>query len=407
MRRSLLLLPALIGAGCSPPDTATPGTDAGTSVPVDCRTAPAREGTYDPGVRTDGGAQVQLPALTGRLGVSRGARHTVYEPNRDELDTPAMGDKRSISVEVWFPTDVCGTGPSPDVFSDAEATAMGIVFTDPWWRSAVSHTTAGAPFVQDGQRHPVLLFSPGYNASPRTYTLLLEQLVSHGYVVAVISHTFWAPLTFFGANGVPGFHSPGGLTFEIADEESEVWLHDGIAALDALAEWDANDPEGQLTGRLDLERVGALGHSFGGAMALNVLATDARLKAGANLDGSQFGRYRDAGFPALQRPSLIFYSARANDPTLEAVHSAATGPAWALKLAESGHLTFSDYALIGTQLGGTFAPAYFGTINPARANAAITTWVVGFFDRALKGEAVPLLDGASADWPEVEVRRRN
>ncbi|MBK8024468.1 MAG: hypothetical protein IPK19_24325 [Chloroflexi bacterium] len=42
-----------------------------------------------------------------------------------------------------------------------------------------------------------------------------------------------------------------------------------------------------------------------------------------------------------------------------------------------------------------------GTIEPDRAVKVISDYVVAFFDQHVKGEAVRLFNGPSADYPEV------
>lgn len=74
--------------------------------------------------------------------------------------------------------------------------------------------------------------------------------------------------------------------------------------LDELEKFNAgNDPTGLFNGRLDLDRVGVFGISTGGATAAEVLSTDPRFKAGANLDGTLRGDTPDA---TISQPYLQF-----------------------------------------------------------------------------------------------------
>ena len=45
-----------------------------------------------------------------------------------------------------------------------------------------AHTNAAAPAGE--QRYPVLLFAPGSGTTPLEYASLIEDVVSHGYIVA-------------------------------------------------------------------------------------------------------------------------------------------------------------------------------------------------------------------------------
>ena len=58
---------------------------------------------------------------------------------------------------------------------------------------------------------------------------------------------------------------------------------------------------GLLGGRLDLDRLGAFGHSFGGNAALQWCRDDRRCRAAANLDGAL---WTEVGRSGLDRPAL-------------------------------------------------------------------------------------------------------
>ncbi|MEI0739748.1 hypothetical protein VQ056_29130 [Paenibacillus sp. JTLBN-2024] len=45
-----------------------------------------------------------------------------------------------------------------------------------------------------------------------------------------------------------------------------------------------------FSGRLDLNKVGMFGHSFGGATAAQMLLADGRVKAALNMDGTLYGK---------------------------------------------------------------------------------------------------------------------
>jgi hypothetical protein len=59
--------------------------------------------------------------------------------------------------------------------------------------------------------------------------------------------------------------------------------------LDQLSRLAQLDPGSPLAGHLDLQHVGIIGHSIGGATAVQVMRTDPRCKVAVNLDGKLFG----------------------------------------------------------------------------------------------------------------------
>ena len=71
--------------------------------------------------------------------------------------------------------------------------------------------------------------------------------------------------------------------------------------LSELERLNQEDPDGLLTGRLDLSHVGILGYSFGGAVAMEACHADSRFQAGAALDSLLFGESAKAG---VEQPFL-------------------------------------------------------------------------------------------------------
>ena len=76
-------------------------------------------------------------------------------------------------------------------------------------------------------------------------------------------------------------------TTEALNTILNVWIDDSEYALDFLAE--LNETDAVLAGAFDLERVGAFGHSFGGATAANLSLVDDRVLASLNMDGTVYG----------------------------------------------------------------------------------------------------------------------
>ena len=141
------------------------------------------------------------------------------------------------------------------------------------------------------KKSPVLIFSPGGGMPREVYAAQFEDLASHGYVVAAISHPYDAIVTIF----------PDGRQIGYSDKRWPVTPSvEGEANLNQL-EWHANDirfvldelTRANLTngsvlpfaGHLDLSRVGAFGHSFGGMAAAHACQLDRRFKACLNEDG--------------------------------------------------------------------------------------------------------------------------
>src|SRR5262249_44233795 len=130
------------------------------------------------------------------------------------------------------------------------------------------------------------------------YSALLEELASHGYVVAAIQHTYETSVVVFPDGRLVRFAEDKWKAAEEGSEEKrlryykdrlEVWAADAVFVLDQLVKLDAGTPGSALKGRLDLTRVGIFGHSFGGLSSAQACRRDDRFKACINMDGMRLG----------------------------------------------------------------------------------------------------------------------
>ena len=174
-----------------------------------------------------------------------------------------------------------------------------------------------------GQPFPVLVFEPGLGPLLPEYTTLVEDLASRGYVVIGLNPTYSASITVLDGQvvkstplgSIPDNASPEELQ-QRGDRLVGVWAADDRFAMDEATRLN-DDPGSPFAGRLDVGHIGLLGHSFGGAAALEACHLDARCTAAADLDGTPFGGVVQTG---LDRPVLLMLSeteSKANTPAMQ------------------------------------------------------------------------------------------
>jgi pimeloyl-ACP methyl ester carboxylesterase len=188
----------------------------------------------------------------------------------------------------------------------------------------VTHALMRAPFATTLRRSPVLIFSPGGGMIPQLYTSQLEDLASHGYVVAAITHTYDAFVTVFPDGSHVAYD--GKRWPQIPSLEGEVnlnqleWHADDIrAVLDDLSRAPSSLP---FAGRLDLARVGAFGHSFGGLAAAHACQKDPRFKACLNQDGAVANQpyLLDANGWGMDQAFMLIERASRTEASISALH---------------------------------------------------------------------------------------
>lgn len=365
------------------------------------------------------GQVVDLPPPTGPLAVGRTSFDWTEEARVDPLN-PDRISKRELEVWAWYPADAPGGAPAapyvPQPWAsvlDQEHGVGAVLFQSN--ESVHAHAVPDAPVSAAQARYPVLVLLPGFGSTPAAYTTLAEDLASHGYVVAGVAPTDSVPVVFSGGRVAP--RTALGSLPDTADAPTmqrltasviAAWSGDVRFTLDQLALVNAA-ASGPLAGRLDLDQVGVLGHSFGGAAAAEVCRQDARCKAGADVDGTLFGPVSQGG---LKQPFLFVN----HDPAAPCDASCQQGDAdqqrvfqqlaegYRVTVMGTRHFNFTDYALL-------FEPAMhvaglFGPINPQRGEEITRAYVGAFFDHELLGRPVPLLNGPSAAYPEVQIEAR-
>ncbi|MFC4008517.1 alpha/beta hydrolase family protein [Nonomuraea purpurea] len=347
------------------------------------------------------GRPLSIPAPTGRYAVGRDTLHLVDKKRPDPWVPTANG--RELMVSMYYPATP-GGGSAAQYMTTDEATLLlkGLKLdtaVKPGRLTAVRvNARVGARPV--GGKHPLVVLSPGFTLNRATLTTLAEELASKGYVVALVDHAYESYGTTF----------PGGrtLTCTACDTiESAPSDAEEKALLAKAADGRGDDLSfviDELTRRwkmIDQKRIGAAGHSLGGNAAADVMAADRRVRAGVNMDGTFFAPVPESGLggrPFLMLGTKDGHSPGSTDTTWGLAWQRLDGWKRWLTVAGSGHFTFIDMPILGGQAGITDPSAPL----PGKRSGEITTAYVGaFFDRHLRGENRPLLDGPTPANPEV------
>lgn len=107
----------------------------------------------------------------------------------------------------------------------------------------------------------------------------LEELASHGYLVIAIDYAYEAAASVYPDGRVAVSKTDPNLTSNTQYETHiPLWTSDAAFVLNQVEKLNQKDTAGRFTGRIDLERIGMLGHSFGGAVTVQMLKNDPRVK---------------------------------------------------------------------------------------------------------------------------------
>ncbi|AEV84186.1 Platelet-activating factor acetylhydrolase [Actinoplanes sp. SE50] len=352
---------------------------------------------------SSGPPRLRLPRPTGPLPVGTTRLHLV------DRSRTHQGRPRELMANIWYPAE--GSRPGPvETWLDAEPMRLLLASAD-FDRDAVlapfTSGRLGAPVRRTPQGFPVVVYSHGAHDHRSETTIIAQELVSHGFVVATVDHTFDAYTEFPDGRVLEPVEDPLMLPLDFARDAGFV-----IDQLEVVARGGNPDVDGRplpdgLGRAIDVRRIGMYGHSKGGTATALLMAADRRVRAGLILDGPM----ESDPMPStdLDRPVLLMsaFFNRADHPAVAAFWSHLRG--WRLTIRADGaaHPSYTDYQTLYAQvapivgLSDEMLQGEIGTLDPGRAVRIQQAYPLAFFDQHLRGRHSRLLDGPSRAFPEV------
>ncbi|EGL17058.1 MULTISPECIES: dienelactone hydrolase [unclassified Paenibacillus] len=383
----------------------------------------------------------KLPEPTGKFKVGTQTYHFV-DTNREEIFDEAKDSKRELMVQVWYPAQA-GTGKYAPLIPDTQilrymAANYGLPgFTLQHLKYVSGHAYSGAEVSSAQTSYPLILANPGFGSSRFLHTSQAENLASHGYIVAVIDHTYNTFATEFPDGRITTINTNDLFSPDHdyrtesgnRDKLGKVLTDDVAFTLNQFELIQSGQIPSYLKGRIDLGHVGVFGHSIGGATAYDA-SYDPRIAVGIDLDGALY-RLRDR--EGLRKPFLFMNSESEFERLkmvtdnhayteaelkrmgntrewmdqvtedkkleLERMRETVASGGQFLYIDNTEHLNFTDVQFISpifNMLGIT------GKIAPERANSVINAYMLDFFDMYLKNQGGILMKGPESRFPEVK-----
>lgn len=376
-----------------------------------------------------------LPTPTGNYKI--GSQYLHLKTDREEKITPDKSDKRELMIKVWYPAKL--KDEKKELYLNQGdrvgfASKYGLPKYTFNYLNAVKTNTYKKPKVAEG-KFPVLIFSHGSYSKASGYYSIIEEIVSHGYIVFNINHTYESVGALFPNKEIKLYNleydrekistqemtemawkstqnynnaknevdrlkvSKNILKNYIASEITERWVKDIEDVVSLLTTWDKIS---FLEEHIENSKIGVIGHSQGGAAAGQVLLENDKILAAINLDGIQWGKMIDT---THTKPFMHFSSDwKNNHPNFNkyAYRGLKSPMFYDLKLNNSGHSNFMDIPLIIKIPQVNEA----GSINVNEATEIISEVVISFFDRYLKNKNLDILE-LPVKYPLLEIKKRN
>jgi dienelactone hydrolase len=377
-----------------------------------------------------------MPLPAGPFGIGR-VGYDWTDDSRQEDESADPKTHRELMVYFWYPAaeksaetrGVYIPGAQQIDRAPEAQTRMIRQFGANWPRilSGAIYSHAAERASAAAGQFPAVIFSHGAGSTGFNYTYLIEDLVSRGYVVASIEHTYVAKAVWFPDGRVIPLHegapTPGSPAerAKSAGRQMSTGINycaaDVRFVLDQMTKLNGKPLEFLLAGRIDLQRVAAMGHSAGAEFAARACQLDARFRACVDLDGGMapvaaLPLYSDD--PTMKQPLLFLEAyhphsqmgglseariAEYEKTREEQLQSCPRGTyAVVLKSPGIAHPSFSDLPLLSP------GEKDYPTAEVSSHNLdLIERFTREFLNKTLKQEKAPLLEGGRTPIPEATV----
>lgn len=342
-----------------------------------------------------------------------GSRLLHFISDADEPITPEKGDQRALMIKVWYPASI-ENEEKETYLTAGDKVGFARKYNLPestfYYLNKIKTNTYKSPKIAEG-RFPVLIFSHGQYSMANGYYSMIEEIVSQGFIVLGINHTFESTGVLFPSGKMVLYNHEFEAKYNNEGMAEMIWetmqaypsaksledkvkllrepLKDYYAAsitrrwskdiglvLNAIPKWNENS---FLSGHIYLDKIGVIGHSQGGAVAVQSLLEYPGLSAGVNLDGAQWGDLVDT---TISQPLLYLKSdwpSSHPDFNEVAYSNIDSKHFYQAKLLGSGHSSFMDIPyIINSRLINEA-----GTIDRHHASKVSSELVVKFFQKYL------------------------
>lgn len=344
-----------------------------------------------------------LPPVYGSYGIGVAEFHIIDE-SRNEVLTEDPHDVREFMLKVWYPTDQQVNENSYVYMSDVMFSwLMGRApiplpfISETAYEDVKPHGKLNAPIASDSTHFPVVLFAHGLDGTIEIYSSYIEELVTRGYVVLSMNHPYIAGVVEFPDGHAIYLQDSSWQTEpEYFEKALRTIIDDAKYTLD-YAEY-LNSSHILFKGRLDLDRIGMYGHSFGGASTSICCAEDPRIDCGLTLDGVS---YEDMLPEGVTKPFFMMTAdGRLNSSGIEYIWEKQTTDVYKMSIDGSTHYGYTDVGLLLSHMLPLIPQQLldFGTIDAKVMTEIVRLFIVGFFDIYLKGEPIQVLINLSEEF---------
>jgi pimeloyl-ACP methyl ester carboxylesterase len=340
----------------------------------------------------------QMPEASGDYLI--GTTTFIVSDDRPEIYTEDPLDTRRIKLQVWYPAETVEGYEQVPWLLDGKTISRALskdfgfpAFALNETAKVLSNSYLDAPISSDSDQYPIVIISHGWRGFRNLHTDFAEELASLGYIVVAIDHTYGSVATLFEEGDVAYLNkealpsresTPDFLDY--AKDLVSTYGEDVISTIDYLEVLNSDSELSDFKGRLDLTKIGVIGHSTGGGGDVYAALKDDRITALIGLDAWVESIDSTDISDGLDIPSLFLRSGDwetgENNDNLYALIDSSVGTAWLYQIDGTTHFDFSMVYMFSslTKLVG-----FSGSVDSKDLNLMLEEVIYNFFDETLRG----------------------
>ncbi len=271
----------------------------------------------------------------------------------------------------------------------------------------MSNSYFNAPLSNDLEQYPIVILSHGWRGFKNLHTDYAEELASLGFIVVGIDHSYGSVATVFDEDDV-AYLNLGALPdrettpdfIDYANQLVYTYASDISVTLDYLEEINDASSLSRFSQKLNLDKIGLLGHSTGGGADVAVALADARIDAVIGLDAWVEPILETDIEQGLNIPSMFIRSGSwetgENNINLTSLIQSSS---YASELYQIDGTTHYDFAMVYMYSPLIKAIGFSGSVDSRYLVTILESMIADFFNETLNDDADSQIN--ANDWDEV------
>lgn len=341
--------------------------------------------------------------------------YIIDSDTRYELYSDDSSELRKIKIQIWYPAEETEGYDLAPWLEDGLPVSRGLSEDMSFPAFVLDHTTnvmsnsyLNAPISTSETNYPVIILSHGWRGIRDLHVDFAEELASMGYIVVGINHTYGAVATVFddevayvNLEALPNRDSTDDF-LGYANQLVTTYADDVSMTIDYLEEINDNASTSRFSEKLDVSKIGLLGHSTGGGGDVLVALNDDRITSVMGLD-AWVEPINDIDIEKeLSVPSLFIRSGQwetgENNVNLNAILENSLAQSTLYQIDGTTHY---DFAMVYMYSPLTKLVNFSGTVENEYLTAILKSMMTDFFDDTLKESLTS--DINPDDWDEVRL----